>query len=241
MVISLLGCLLFSLTFCVAHQQLYILNNHIRTNFTKLSLLPYSGIQECIEACNIDENCCAFGVKSRMSIDQIDCYISNGRWLQELDAAVEILVKFDKEELLINERRAMKTKTDNCSSPFVEFGDIPGCYYPAVNEYVAWQEAEDAWKALDPRAHLIGFDSLEVRYLNLKSIKLLKICLIILGQWINKIWLYYKWTALRAACFWLNHYISYSGTSNCVPVLYRGYVLDGRKRPWWRWSVNMDR
>ena len=182
MVISLLCCLLFSLTFCVAHQQLYILNNHIRTNFTKLNLLPYSGIQECIEACNIDENCCAFGVKSRMSSDQVDCYISNGHGLQELDTAVEILVKFDKEELLINERRAMKTKTETCSSPFVELGDIPGCYCLAVNEYVTWQEVEDACQALDPSAHLISFDSLEVRYLNLKSIKLLKICLIMLGQ-----------------------------------------------------------
>ena len=182
MAISFLRCLLFSLTFCVAHQQLYILNNQIRANFTKLNILPYSGTQECIEACNIDENCCAFSLKSRISSDQINCYVSNGPGLQELDAAVEIWVKVDKEELLINETRAMNTNTENCLSPFVELGDIPGCYYLAVNEYVTWQEAEDACKAQDLRAHLISFDSLEVRYLNLKSIKLLKICLIMLGQ-----------------------------------------------------------
>ena len=182
MVLSLLYFLLFPLTFCVAHNRLYILNNHIRTNFTKLNILPYSGIQDCIEACNIDENCCAFSVKSRICSDQLDCYISNGPGLQELDAAVEIWVKSGKEEMLINETRATNTKTENCPSPFVEFGDIPGCYCLAVNEYVTWQEAEDACQALDPRAHLISFESLEVRYLNLKSIKLLKICLIMLGQ-----------------------------------------------------------
>ena len=171
MAISFLYCLLFSLTFCVAHQQLYILNNHIRTNFTKLNILPYSGIQECIEACNIDENCCAFGAKSKMSSDQINCYISNGTGPEVLDAAFEIWVKFGKEELLGNKILTMNTKTENCLSPFVKFDDIPGCYYPAVNELVTWQEAEDACQALDPRAHLITFDSLKVICLYLRSIK----------------------------------------------------------------------
>ena len=148
----------------MAHQQLYILNNQIRANFTKLNILPYSGTQECIEARNIDENCCAFGVKSRMSSDQIDCYISNGTGPGELDAAVEIWVKFGKDELLVNKTRAMNTKTENCPSPFAKLGDIPGCYYPAVNELVTWQEAEDACQNLDPRAHLISFESLEARW-----------------------------------------------------------------------------
>ena len=152
--------LLFPLTFCVAHNRLYILNNHIRTNFTKLSLLPYSGTQECIEACNIDENFCAFAVKSRMSSDQIDCYITKGTGPEELDAVVEIWAKFGKEELLVNKTRAMNTKTENCPGPFGKLSDIPGCYYLAGNEQVTWQQAEDSWQALDPRAHLISFDSL---------------------------------------------------------------------------------
>ena len=62
------------------------------------------------------------------------------------------------------------TETSNpgdipCAAPFTKIGNIPGCYYPAVNEEVTWQEAEDACQALNPRAHLITFDSLEVRYL----------------------------------------------------------------------------
>ena len=156
--ICVFSFLLFAPTFCVAHQQLYISNNDIRINFTKLNIRPYSGIQECIEACNIDENCYAFGVKSRMNSEQIDCYINNGTGSEVLDAGVQIRVKFGKEELLVN-----KIQTENCPDPFVRLDNLPACYYPEMNELVMWHEAEDACQSLHPRAHLISFESLEVR------------------------------------------------------------------------------
>ena len=166
--------LLFPFTFCVAHQELYTLNNNMRANFTKLDIKPYSGIRECIEACNIDENCYAFGVKSTMkSDDQVDCYINNGTGPEVLDAGVEIMVKFGKHlpdikkctmlEDIMTKNIVENTPKNKCPGSFVMLENLTGCYHPAVNEHVTWQEAEDACQNLDSRAHLISFDSPEVR------------------------------------------------------------------------------
>ena len=164
MVIYYFSFLTSLLSVSVTKPELYMLSRDIHGNFTKLSIKRYFGIQECIEACNTDKNCYAFGVISKMNNNQINCFISNGSGSEELDSGAEVWVKLD--ELQVPFNRTCHKQNEllrNCPSPFVGLGDIPGCYYPAVNEEVTWQEAEDACQALDPRAHLISFDSLEVR------------------------------------------------------------------------------
>ena len=65
-----------------------------RVKVTKLEIQPYSGIQECIQACNMDEKCSAFGTKPRMnSLDLVGCYIYNGTGTEELDMDVEVSIK----------------------------------------------------------------------------------------------------------------------------------------------------
>ena len=39
-----------------------MVNNELCSGFTKLDLEPYSGIQECLKACNNDEHCKAVGM-----------------------------------------------------------------------------------------------------------------------------------------------------------------------------------
>ena len=108
-----------------------------------------------------------------MNSSQINCFISNGSGSEELDSGVEVWVKLGELQLPFNRTcHEQNVLAVYCPSPFVELGDIPGCYYLAVNEEVTWQEAEDACKALDPRAHLISFDSLEVRLFTKKNKKL---------------------------------------------------------------------
>ena len=180
MLIYYFSFLTFLLSVSLTKQGLYILSKNIHGSFTKLDTKPYFGIQECIEACNIDKSCSAFSVISRMKSNHTNCFISNGSGSEELDSGAEVWVKLD--ELQVSFNRTCHKQNElvgNCPSPFVELGDIPGCYYPAVNEEVTWQEAEDACQALDPCAHLISFDSLEVKYMtpfNLKILKILQYC-----------------------------------------------------------------
>ena len=164
MVIYYFSFLTSLLSVSLTRQELYMPNKDIHGSFTKLDIKPYFGIQECIEACNTDKNCYAFGVISRMNSNQINCFISNGSGSEELDFGAEVWEKVGELQVPFNRTCHKQNElVGNCPSHFVELGDIPGCFYPAVNEEVTWQEAEDACQALDPRAHLISFESLEVR------------------------------------------------------------------------------
>ena len=145
MITRCLSVLLTVAALARAKQEIYILSNGLHSAFAQLDINPYSGIQECIAACNMDENCYAFGTKPRINSDQIDCYINNGTGFEELDADVEVWS---------NEER--------CPQPFTHLGNLTGCYYPALNEEVTWDDAQSACQTLDPQAHLITLDSEKV-------------------------------------------------------------------------------
>ena len=57
-----------------------------------------------------------------------------------------------------------ETKVNDCQLPFGRIGDLPGCYYTALDErnFATWDEAEEKCQSLDPRAHLISIDTKEV-------------------------------------------------------------------------------
>ena len=166
MAINYFSFLTALVTVSVAKAELYILSEDNHVNFTKLDIKRYSGLQECIEACNVDENCYAFGVKSRINSYQISCFISNGSGSSILDSGAEVWVKTRKQQISVG-KTCLEDNIlpGNCLNPFVRLGNLTECYYPAVNEHVTWQEAEDACQDLNSRVHLISFDSPEVRLL----------------------------------------------------------------------------
>ena len=55
----------------------------------------------------------------------------------------------------------------SCSAPFSRIGNLTGCYHVGADE-VTWDAAEDACQNLDPRAHLVSFETDEVIYNELK-------------------------------------------------------------------------
>ena len=166
MAVNYFSFLTVLVTISVAKHELYIFSKDNHAKFTKFDIKPYSGLQECIEACNVDENCYAFGINSRINSNQINCFISNGSQSSILDSAVEVWVKPGEQQISVGKTCLEEnTLPGNCPNPFVRLRNLTGCYYPAVNEHVTWQEAEDACQDLDSRAHLISFDSPEVRLL----------------------------------------------------------------------------
>ena len=78
---------------CDGKHKMYVLNNAIRSGFTNLVLEPYSGIQECLEACNDDEQCDAIGMVYVTDRDEVACYIKNGSGNINLSVNVEVRVK----------------------------------------------------------------------------------------------------------------------------------------------------
>ena len=149
------GIFMFAATISLAVPELYSSRDKTGIGFTKLEISPYSGIQECIEACN-KEQYLAFGWKSRINSDQIDCYVNNGTGSVELEGTAEIWVKE-------NQREKYKTCCEKLCPPyFVNLGNLTGCYYPALNEEVTWDDAQSACQLLNPQAHLITLDSEEV-------------------------------------------------------------------------------
>ena len=106
MVINHISFLLSLVTISVGKQVLYILSKDTDANLTKLDVKQYSGIQECIEACDIDGDCFAFGIQSRMNSDQINCFISNSSGSDILDSEVEIWLKPSEERVLLTQHAA---------------------------------------------------------------------------------------------------------------------------------------
>ena len=63
-----------------------------------------------------------------------------------------------------NEESTVQSE-ETCSAPFAEIDDLTGCYHIVQSDDEAsWNEAEATCQSLDPRAHLVSFQSKEVRY-----------------------------------------------------------------------------
>ena len=96
-------------------NNLYMTSTEVISTFTKLALNPYSGIQECLEACNKDDNCDAIGIKPIQGSDQVECYVNNGTGSMTLDSTVEVKVKH-------------RARCVGCPSGFTGLGSFGGCY-----------------------------------------------------------------------------------------------------------------
>ena len=140
MVVRCVLCLtliLMGLSQIKAHE-LYLPNKKIKTKFRKVEV---PGIQECIEACNLDRRCGALAMDGHAQ-----CFIedSTGRVTPESIRDLSIMVKS-------SERRCK----ERCPSDFITLGLTRGCYYPVLNETLNWEAAEAASRKLELRAHLI--------------------------------------------------------------------------------------
>ena len=149
--------MIFFLHFSYGKHQLYVLNNEIRSGFTKLDLEPYSGNQECLEACNNDKQCEAIAMTYIGNSDLVECYVRNGTGHEDINSNVEVGVKDPKPSANNEDMPA------TCPSNFVtSLESSTGCYYLAVTDWRKWYEAEAECQRLDWRAHLISLDSDEV-------------------------------------------------------------------------------
>ena len=128
----------------ICAHDLYVTSTEIISTFTKLDLSPYSGIQECLEVCNNDDNCDAIGIKPKSDSEQIDCYINNGTGSVTLDSTYEVKVK--------EKHRPCK---------FTRLESFGICYKMKTTAR-NWNDAEGTCQALDRRAHLVSLETQEV-------------------------------------------------------------------------------
>lgn len=159
-----------------------IRSNNYCPNFTKLEVETQWLVGDCLATCDLKDECEAIALL-RKNETSVQCYIQDTNGDARLNESAEILVKKEKIESYRNRRcsehnqSAANTGTETttadaeqgCPDNFItQIGNMAGCYYVSQSSK-KWAEAEAHCQNLDPRAHLIIFETWQVQHLQADS------------------------------------------------------------------------